>query len=181
MPVRLSPHEFDQLNLQNTESIIELKKPKGKRAPRKPSSPQPPQRDRADILEIWLTRNSVECITEVEYMARMQRGEHLHNTLVREFHFARPWREFRADFCLPHPFGGLIVEVDGGNKLIRYDRNGNPYAAGHHIDDDDYVKTNFACMLGYRRLAFTTNMLENDPLGCVEIVQRVLRAELPPL
>jgi very-short-patch-repair endonuclease len=179
MPVRLNKHQFDQLNLQNAD-VLELNPTKRKR-PHKPSAAQPPQRDRADILAIWLERHGIACITEVEYQARMQRGERVQNTLVREFHFARPWREYRADFCLPHPFGGLIVEVDGGNKMIRYDRNGNPYAAGHHIDDSDYVKTNFACTLGYRRLAFTTNMLENDPLGCVKTVKAVLRGELPPL
>ncbi len=180
MPLQLNKHQLAQLNLDGKE-LIELdtgKKIKGKKT-HKPSVGSPQQRDRADILAIWLPRHGIEVISEIEYTRRVERGIYVPPVAVREFHFARPWRDFRSDLAFPDLRIG--IECDGGNHMIKYDRHGNPYAAGHHIDDDDYVKRNMYAQLFYRVLFYTTNQLESAPLQCVEQILAVLKGELPPL
>jgi very-short-patch-repair endonuclease len=94
--------------------------------------------------------------------------------LVREYHFAEErGREYRADFAFPSQ--KVLVEVDGGNRLVRYsEKSGRYVAVGKHTQEDDYEKLNLAAVLGYRVLRFTPKQLEDAPAQCVELVVKAL-------
>lgn len=84
--------------------------------------------------------------------------EPLHDTLQPV-----PGRKHRADFAwLPD----LIVEIDGGQHQAR---------GGRHNTDADRVKLNEAAAAGWRILRFSGDMLERDPVGCIDVVRRALR------
>jgi very-short-patch-repair endonuclease len=57
------------------------------------------------------------------------------------------------------------VEVDGG-QFAKF--------GGRHAGDGDREKLNIAAELGWLVFRFSTQMLENDPLGCVEQVKRAI-------
>lgn len=68
----------------------------------------------------------------------------------------------------------VAVEIDGGNRLVKYDRNGIPRAVGRHTQDADYEKINAAQELGWIVLRFTVTMLQTRPWECCQQVYRVL-------
>ncbi len=82
----------------------------------------------------------------------------------REYRFAPP-RRFRFDFCWVEE--RLALEVDGGRWLP---------GGGRHAGDDDYAKLNIAASLGWRVLRVTSNMVERDPLGVIDMVLDALAA-----
>ncbi len=66
---------------------------------------------------------------------------------------AHPDHNWAVDFYFTG--SDLIVEVDGGNRMIRYDKNGKPHAVGDHIQDADYERHTELVIQGYRILRFT--------------------------
>lgn len=92
-----------------------------------------------------------------------------------EYRF-HPVRQWRMDACWPEC--QLAVEIDGGNNMIRYGRNGQPVVVGRHTRDEDYEKINAAMELNWCVLRFTTSMLQRDPAGCVATVVRVYRKRM---
>lgn len=83
--------------------------------------------------------------------------------------FGRGWV---LDFAWPPQ--KVLVEIDGGNHLVRYDSNGVPRAVGRHTQDGDYEKINAAIELGWLPLRYTTSMIKTKPVECCEQVHRVL-------
>ena len=83
---------------------------------------------------------------------------------VREFRFC-PGRKFRFDFAFPDAMVG--IECDGGS-----------WSHGRHVTgsgfERDCEKMNLATANGWRVFRFTRGMLDRDPAGCVEQVQRAL-------
>jgi very-short-patch-repair endonuclease len=83
----------------------------------------------------------------------------------REYRFALP-RKFRFDFCWHH--AQLAVEIDGG----RFAPMG-----GRHAGDVDKLKLNIAVLKGWRVLRYSPQMIEEDPLRCVNEVLTALGME----
>jgi hypothetical protein len=77
---------------------------------------------------------------------------------VAEYVFAKP-RRYRFDWALPDRF--IAVEVDGGQWVA---------GGGRHNRDSDRDKINLAVSLGWRVLRFSTQQLERNPHGCVDLV-----------
>ena len=82
-------------------------------------------------------------------------------------------REFTFDFAFPYKM--VAVEVDGGNLLVRISkRTGKPVAVGRHIQVADLIRNDRATAEGWRVLHFTKDMLERDPVFCVQCVREAL-------
>lgn len=80
-------------------------------------------------------------------------------SLVREYQFALP-RKWRFDYAWIRQ-SKIAVEIDGGQWIA----NG-----GRHNRDSDRDKINCAVALGWYVLRFSTQQLEKDPEGCVELL-----------
>lgn len=84
-----------------------------------------------------------------------------------EYRFARELgRAWRFDFAWPAELVG--VEVDGGARVVRWQRNprtgkAQPVAVGRHATRGDYAKSNAAVLLGWRVLKFTPDMIQEAP------------------
>ena len=76
------------------------------------------------------------------------------------FHATRRWQ---FDFAWPQH--RLAVEIDGGQYL----KNG-----GRHNQDNDREKINEAIACGWSVLRFSTQQVERDPAGCVDVLRRAL-------
>ena len=72
---------------------------------------------------------------------------------VLEFRFCIE-RRWRADFCWPSHM--LIAELDGGSWLP----GGGRHTRGKGFEND-CIKLNTACILGYRVLRFTPAMVQS--------------------
>lgn len=72
-------------------------------------------------------------------------------TYIREFSF-NPSTKHRADFYLPEY--NLLIEVEGGTK-------GKSRHTSHDGYSKDLMKYNFAQILGYSRLAYTTEQVNS--------------------
>lgn len=72
----------------------------------------------------------------------------------RKFRFDAAWPDERA-----------AVEIDGGQWAP---------GGGRHAKDADREKHNLAVLHGWRVLRFSGEMLEADPLTCIEQVRRLL-------
>lgn len=70
------------------------------------------------------------------------------------------------DWCWPEHM--VAVEVDGGQWVS---------FGGRHARDGDRVKHNTATAEGWRVFHYSPQMLERDPLACVELVARALFGE----
>jgi very-short-patch-repair endonuclease len=85
-----------------------------------------------------------------------------------------PGRRYRFDWAIP--VLQIAVEVDGGNRQVRWSEKKQQYVAvGRHTQDSDYEKRNIAVAAGYRVFAFTTSMLRSNPTACVEQVATLIR------
>lgn len=96
---------------------------------------------------------------------------------VREYHFAKHVdRKFRFDFAWPRTEGGgLAVEVDGGQHIVRKSKDGTRVSVGgRHNTDTDREKLNLAAELGWVVLRYSPKMLTRDPLGALAQVGRAL-------
>lgn len=74
-------------------------------------------------------------------------------------------RNFRFDFAWPSK--RIAAEVDGGGRLVKWQRNprtgrSQPVAVGRHGTKADYEKLNIASQLGWRVFRFNPDMLR-DP------------------
>ena len=103
---------------------------------------QPQQEDKADELDAILKLHAPD----------------LHANLVREHEFV-PDRRFRADFA--HVASRVLIEVDGGQWAP---------GGGRHNQDKDREKRNLAALNGWRVLYFSPRMIEDDPIGVVEMI-----------
>ena len=77
------------------------------------------------------------------------------------FHPTRKWR-----FDYAWPTERVAVEIDGGQWVA----NG-----GRHNRDSDREKLNQAAAQGWRVLRFSTQQVDRDPGGCVELLRRALQ------
>lgn len=75
--------------------------------------------------------------------------------------------QWRYDFLWALDKGALIVEIDGGV----FSQGGHTRGVGF---TKDCRKLNYATLQGFRVLRFTTQMLDDDPMGCIRQVLRVL-------
>lgn len=73
----------------------------------------------------------------------------------------RKWR-----FDCAWPTERVAVEIDGGQWVA----NG-----GRHNRDSDREKLNNAAAMGWRVLRFSTQQVDRDPGGCVELLRRALQ------
>jgi very-short-patch-repair endonuclease len=82
----------------------------------------------------------------------------------REYRFD-PKRKFRFDFCWRDY--KLALEIEGG-----------VYSHGRHLQPKGYTKDvekyNLAVINGFKLLRFTGEMLDKDPVGCIEMVKGML-------
>lgn len=76
--------------------------------------------------------------------------------------------QWRYDFLWELGRGALVVEIDGGI----FSQGGHTRGVGF---TKDCRKLNYATLQGFRVLRFTTQMLKDDPAGCIEQVLEVLR------
>ena len=100
---------------------------------------------------------------------------------VQEYHFVREivgddpgvrsrikekgLRDWRFDFAWPNE--KVAVELEGGTWVR------GAHTRGRHFRSD-CEKYNFAQLLGYRVLRFTGDMLEDNPIKCIELVVSAL-------
>ena len=80
-----------------------------------------------------------------------------------EYRF-HPTRKWRFDYAWPTE--RVAVEIDGGQWVA----NG-----GRHNRDSDREKLNYAAAQGWRVLRFSTQQVDRDPQGCVELLRRALQ------
>lgn len=80
-----------------------------------------------------------------------------------EYRF-HPTRKWRFDYAWPTE--RVAVEIDGGQWVA----NG-----GRHNRDSDREKLNQAAAQGWRVLRFSTQQVDRDPGGCVELLKRALQ------
>jgi very-short-patch-repair endonuclease len=83
---------------------------------------------------------------------------------VRQFKFL-PYRRFRFDFAWPD--FKVFVEIEGGT-----------WVGGRHVRPTGYArdceKYNEAALNGWVGLRFTSDMLRNDPSGCISKLATLL-------
>lgn len=84
---------------------------------------------------------------------------------AEEEHRFHPSRRWRFDFAWPD--ARVAVEIDGG----QWARGG-----GRHNRDSDREKLNEAAALGWRVLRFSGQMIDRDPAGCVDALERAMGA-----
>jgi very-short-patch-repair endonuclease len=78
------------------------------------------------------------------------------------FHHTRRWR---FDFCWPLNHHKIAVEINGGQWVNgRHNRAGQGY-------ENDLEKLSYAAAYGWCVLQFTPQQLNNDPAGCIALVQ----------
>ncbi len=88
-------------------------------------------------------------------------------------------RGWKIDFAWAAPHK-LSVEIDGATHLARWSKKlKRCVAVGRHAGRADYEKRNAAILLGWRPLAFTTEMIRRDPAGCIWIVAQALKMSVP--
>jgi hypothetical protein len=82
----------------------------------------------------------------------------------REYPFCAPERGWRFDAAWPER---VAVELHGGT-----------WSQGRHVRGggfrDDREKMNAATLLGWLVFEFTTDMLQDDPRGCVDMVAKAI-------
>ena len=104
---------------------------------------------------------------------------------VQEYHFVREavgnksgirkrikergLQDWRFDFAWPNE--KVAVELEGGTWI-----RGAHTRGGHYRSDCE--KYNFAQILGWKVLRFTGDMLEEDPVKCIELIKSILNS--PP-
>lgn len=79
-----------------------------------------------------------------------------------QFRFV-PTRRWRFDFVIytmSAPFS-LAIELDGGNRMVRKDKNGRSVAVGRHIGEDDMRKGHAAVMNRWYVLHFSPAMVQS--------------------
>jgi len=92
---------------------------------------------------------------------------------VEQYRFCE--RMYTFDFAWPGKEYQLAVEVDGGNRMVRWSTKlQRDVVVGKHTKSADYEKLNHAVCLGWRVLRFTGEMLRKDPVGCIDDVRTAL-------
>ena len=104
---------------------------------------------------------------EAQFLALWERFAPDAPAPVTQHRFAPP-RRFRFDFAWLE--AKVAVEIDGGVWVAGRHTRGSGVQA-------DYVKLNLATAGGWRVLRFTSNMLDDDPVGVVEQVVRLVCGE----
>ena len=97
---------------------------------------------------------------------------------VTEFQFAKEQLGRNWGFDWSWPDLKVAVEVDGGNRMVKYGKDGKPVAVGRHTTKSDYEKLNAAAALGWFVFRYTPEMLTDDPISCCEQVFRKLCLEV---
>lgn len=87
-----------------------------------------------------------------------------------------PARRFRFDFAWPD--FKTVVEVDGGQFLVRYDKRGRALPVGSHNKDADRDRDNLCVFHGWQVFRFSVQQLERDPAGCVMLIAEYLRKRI---
>ncbi len=108
-----------------------------------------------------MTRSSLEVAFD-QYISVIGGDLPAHET---EYVFAKP-RRWRFDYCWPDQH--VAVELDGGSW------SGGRHTRGKGFEAD-CEKLNTATTMGWATLRFTSTMLKNDPVGCVEQVRQLLQ------
>jgi len=84
---------------------------------------------------------------------------------VREYHFnprsGHPKTGPRADVALI--WAKLIIECDGGTQMVVEGENGTRSVGGAHATDRDRDRNNFIAIMGWRRMSFSPQKLQNEP------------------
>lgn len=95
-----------------------------------------------------------------ERLALHLRAEKIGFLREYKFHETRKWR---LDFMVRSDYqGGIAVEVDGGNHMVKASPTTGRYVAvGRHTKSADYTKLNAAEMLGWHVLRFTPEMVKS--------------------
>lgn len=106
------------------------------------------QADSAPVLAAYLAQHSSLPVAQAEY----------------RFH---PTRRWRFDLAFPDIQPPVAVEVDGGQWTA---------FGGRHSRDSDYEKRRAAQRLGWLVVAFTTQEMARDPLGCVRELEAIIEA-----
>jgi hypothetical protein len=70
------------------------------------------------------------------------------------------------------------VEIDGGNRMVRYTKTGQPVAVGRHTQGRDYEKLNAAAERGWLVFRLTPEMMDRDPEHWVQVVARTILRRL---
>lgn len=87
----------------------------------------------------------------------------------REYKFSL-LRKWRADFRIywdRAEYDDLLVEIDGGNRLVVKGK-----AVGRHMKDEDYDKMNEMVILGWRVLRFTPAQVKSGK--AIDTIKRAL-------
>lgn len=167
MPIRITKKEMARLNPDRVET-----RPKRKTTASKKRAA--PSKDGAHTLAAYLRHHGkMTVLTAKEHQEREGNGTYRPDMAVREYRFI-PGRNHQADFAWPAH--RLIVEVDGGTKMVRKSADGKLMVGGRHNTAGDRWKTNQAAILRWYRMVFTTEDLKNDPIGCVKQIQEALKA-----
>ena len=90
----------------------------------------------------------------------------------RNYRFS-PERRFTFDFAWPDQ--KAAVEIDGGNRMVRWSKaQKRAVVVGKHTKPSDYEKRNLATVLGWRVLYFTGDQLKRNPKGVIDQVKVLL-------
>lgn len=103
-----------------------------------------------------------------EQLARDMRAHHI--KFQRQYR-AHPEKRWLIDFYVSG--SDLLIEVDGGNAMVKWSPKMKKYVAiGHHIYDKDYERIAELVIQGYRVLRFTPNQVKKG--YAIEAITRAL-------
>jgi very-short-patch-repair endonuclease len=103
-----------------------------------------------------------------EQACRTHRAQRTLTMMRPEYQF-HPERKWRLDYAWPDY--RIAVELHGGTWV----QGGHSRGAGQA---KDFEKLNAAAELGWRVFQFSTDMLREDPAGCVDQVIKTIHQEL---
>ena len=134
---------------------------------------------KADHALYWITRWNQLASPEIKKALQLFGAEIRHQEHPQGELKVIPTRRWRFDWAVKDLHAKVAVEIDGGNRMVRWSKRlKRMVAVGAHTMSTDYEKRNAAVEAGWALLCFTTEMLEKDPQGCVDVVERTIRSRL---
>ena len=133
----------------------------------------------AEELVVDSLSKSVQRIEDIVY--RKSPLERTFENLCNIYHIPEARRGYRFNaerrytFDFAWPDQKAAVEIDGGNRMVRWSKTKNrAVVVGKHTKPADYEKRNLATIMGWRVLYFTGDQLNRNPKSVIDQVKVLL-------
>ena len=99
--------------------------------------------------------------------------------------FLQVWKLLSPDYPLPQDEYNFDKEINRRHRFdfawptykIAVEVEGNAWGVaggGKHMQDSDLEKYNIAVYMGWRVFRFSPGMLKRDPIGCVDMITKIM-------